>query len=88
MTRKDAWSEEELQVLYDFVNDADWFDQAKEWLPFRSENAIRTKMSNLRAEAGIVPKTGPRAMGSSKRFEADAKRANDKYLAALLEMVA
>jgi hypothetical protein len=52
--RHDAWTEFELQCLYDVVNDLHWYDEAAPKI-FRSENAIRIKMSAIRREFGIIP---------------------------------
>lgn len=88
MIRKDAWNERELQVIYDLVNELEWFDRARLLLPNRSENAIRTKMSHLRAEAGIVPGViGPRAMANSRAQRAAVSAASERLRQAL-EMVA
>ncbi len=57
--RNDAWTDVELQELYEVVNDPDWFTQVGH-LP-RTEAAIRAKMCALRREAGIIPKPGPLA---------------------------
>ena len=58
MTRRDAWTEIELQELYEVVNNADWFALAAPRI-HRSELAIRAKMCALRREAGIIAKPGP-----------------------------
>ena len=88
-TRHDGWSDFELQILYDLVNDAEWFDEAREYLPRRTDAAIRHRMSQLRNEAKIVPtRRGPTATFEYRRTCDSAKAGSDKYLAALLEMVA
>lgn len=89
MTRKDAWTERELQVIYDLVNTVEWFDTARELLPSRTENAIRTKMSNLRAETGIVAgMIGPRAMSTREAQRDAARRASERLRQAMLGMAA
>jgi hypothetical protein len=52
--RGEPWSDFEIQCLYDVINDADWFRHASQLITRRSAGAIRTKMSLLREEAGIV----------------------------------
>jgi hypothetical protein len=52
--RGPAWTDFELQCLYDVISDADWFGHASRLITRRSAGAIRTKMSFLRYEAGIV----------------------------------
>lgn len=52
-TRIDAWSDSELQKLYDYVNDPAYFEKVRGWLPNRSVAAIRQRMAKLRVEAGI-----------------------------------
>jgi hypothetical protein len=52
--RGEPWTAFELQCLYDVINDADWFSHASRLITGRSNGAIRTKMSLLRFEAGIV----------------------------------
>ncbi len=89
MTRKDAWEDWELQVLYDHCNDLDWYDFAREQLRNRSENAIRTKMSLLRSEAGIIPRQhGPKAKSRWAVTRDGAKDGSDALLNALMGMVA
>jgi hypothetical protein len=89
MIRRDEWSDCELQVLYDLVNDGDWMDRAEIQLPRRSQNAIRTRMALLRLESGIVPKhCGPKAKSAAATEYQRAKEGSDKLLSALLEMVA
>jgi len=84
MIRKDEWTSGELQVIYDLVNTIDWFAIARKLLPGRSDNAIRTKMSNLRAEAGIVPgMIGPRAMSSRDAIRAAAKAGSERLQEAI-----
>lgn len=89
MIRKDAWDSGELQILYDLVNELEWFPRARLALANRTENAIRTKMSNLRAEAGIVPGIiGPRAMFSAKAHRAAVSAASTRLREAMLGMAA
>lgn len=88
MARHDAWTDAELQVLYDLVNYTDWFEEAHEFLPRRTEAVIRHRMSQLRNEAKIVPtRRGPTATYEYRRTCDSAKAGSDKYTAALLEMV-
>ncbi len=84
-TRKDAWGEGELQVLYDLVNDLEWFDFAIEQLPGRSENAIRTKMSLLRREAGIIPYHRGAKAKSRLAVTADSAKAGSDRLRRAIE---
>ena len=84
MIRKDAWDSGELQILYDLVNELEWFEQAQRLLSNRTENAIRTKMSHLRAEAGIVPGViGPRAMSTYHAHRASVSAASMRLRDAL-----
>lgn len=81
--RADSWTEFELQCLYDVVNDVNWFKHASALID-RSDNAIRVKMSALRAEAGIVPKHGgARAKSRSAVTREDAARGSDALAGAI-----
>ena len=87
--RHDHWNERELGVIYDLVNDVDWFPVARALLPRRSDNAIRTKMSALRLETGIVPGCiGPRAMSSTKAHRHQTAQASERLRQAIREMEA
>lgn len=86
--RHDAWTDFELQVLYDHVNDLEWFESAAALLPRRTPNAIRTKMSLLRMEAGIIPRAGPRARSRAAVRREDAETGSARLLSATLAMVA
>lgn len=82
--RHDAWTDFELQCLYDAVNDIDWFDRVACNVR-RSEAAIRTKMSLLRMEAGIVPShVGPRASSRTAVNRAQATRGSDALARAII----
>lgn len=82
--RYDGWSDYELQCLYDAVNDIDWFPRVAPLLRQRSENAIRTKMSLLRREAGIAPRqSGPKARSTTAVTRDDAKTGSDRLLRAI-----
>jgi hypothetical protein len=88
MTRHDAWTDYELQLLYQTVNDLNWFDQVAPFID-RSEAAIRTKMSGLRREAGIFPmRAGPVAKPTAKVVRDTARRGSDRLRDAMLAMVA
>ena len=81
--RHDAWTDEELQLLYDVVNLIDWFDDIAAKID-RTESAIRTKMSALRREAEIMPKMrGPRAKADAAAARDDLAAQNERYLAAI-----
>ena len=87
--RADAWSEDELAVLYDFVNDEDWLDEACALLPRRNPGAIKVKMCKLRREAEIVPRhyTGnSRAMSARNANRAAAAEGSRKLALALLAL--
>jgi hypothetical protein len=85
--RNDAWTDMELQELYEVVNDSDWF--AKVALRIhRTEKAIRAKMCALRREAGIVAKPGPTARAVCMTERQRATDGCDRLKAALLDMVA
>jgi hypothetical protein len=82
--RADAWTDFELQCLYDVVNDVDWFSRVSKLID-RSDNAIRAKMSALRAETGIEPgRAGPRARSRSRTAHDDARKGSDALLAAMI----
>lgn len=87
MTRRDAWTDMELQELYEVVNDADWYGKVAPFLD-RSEAAIRAKMSALRREAGIVPRPGPRARSHSVTVRESAAAGSVKLRDAMLALVA
>lgn len=81
--RADAWTDFELQVLYDVVNDVNWFEKARALID-RSDNAVRVKMSALRAEAGIIPGIrGPRAMSRPRVVRDDAAAGSRALLLAI-----
>lgn len=85
MIRKDAWDDSELQIIYDLVNVLEWFPRARFLLPTRTENAIRTKMSNLRAESGIVPGIiGPRSMSTREAERVNARAGSERLRQAML----
>jgi hypothetical protein len=79
--RGEAWTDYELQALYDVVNDVDWFEKARNRISFRTDAAIRTRMCQLREEAGIVPHN-TRSRASSWRVTESqlAQRASDRLL--------
>ena len=85
--RSDAWTEYELQVLYELVNCGEWFAQAQVDLPGRSESAIRCKMNALRREAGIIPKPGPTAAARSLTVRQQAAAGSEKLREAILREV-
>jgi hypothetical protein len=86
--RHDAWSDYELSLLYGAVNDIDWFSQVAPFID-RSETAIRTRMSALRREAGIVPLMhGPRAQSTTAMTRNDAAAGSARLRRAIAEMVA
>ncbi len=83
--RHDAWTDFELQVLYDLVNEPVWLATAKGLIPHRSENALSQRMSRLRREAGIiVGGPGPRAMHES-RLARDAGQRSSQLLVSAIE---
>lgn len=86
--RHDAWSEYELQVIYELVNREEWFAKARDQLPGRSEAAIRAKMAALRREAGIIPKPGPSAKSGSFMIRQRAMDGSEKLRLAIRELVA
>lgn len=87
--RHDAWSDWELSVLYEFVNDEDWLDEACRLLLGRTRNAIQQKMSALRREAGIVPKhRGAKAMSERNANRVAVTKASEKLKRALEELAA
>lgn len=84
--RADAWTDLELQYLYDVVNDPAWFGKVAPYID-RSDNAIRARMSALRAEAGIIPGVrGPRARSRSSIRSDDAEQGSRALLTALVAM--
>jgi hypothetical protein len=85
--RADAWTDDELTLLYEFVNDEDWLDEACELLPNRTRNAIQQRMSGLRREAEIVPrKRGPRAWSEKMDRRKKAAEGSRKLALALLAL--
>lgn len=85
--RADAWTDLELQYLYDVVNDPAWFGKVAPYID-RSENAIRARMSALRAEAGIIPGVrGPRSSSRAKVDSDQAEQGSSALLTALVAMV-
>jgi hypothetical protein len=88
MTRADAWTDYELQLLYQTVNDLNWFAQVAPFID-RSEAAIRVKMTAIRREAGIVPmRSGPVARAAPMVVQDKARRGSDRLRDAMLAMVA
>lgn len=84
--RSDGWTDFELSLLYDVVNDEHWFQQVEPHIG-RSENAIRKRMSMLRAEAGIAPRhRGPRAAWEQVDHRRKARDASRKLTLALLAL--
>lgn len=84
--RGEPWTEMELQELYEAVNDVDWFDEVRPFLPNRTEGAIRGKMCLLRAEVGIIPhRAGPRPKWRLLAEREKAKFGSDRLLKAILE---
>lgn len=83
--RQDAWTELELQELYERVNEAGWFDKVA---PFvcRSEAAIRAKMCALRREAGIIPKPGPTSKPTNYTERQRATAGCEQLRVAILEL--
>lgn len=51
--RKDAWTDAELQIIYDHVNEKDAARRLMRLLPGRSGSAIAVKLTKLREEAKI-----------------------------------
>jgi hypothetical protein len=89
MSRCDEWESHELQVLYDLVNTVDWLKTAERLLTRRTSNAIQTRMSNLRAEAGIVPGIiGPRAIANSHARRDAASAASERLRQAIVALEA
>lgn len=87
--RHDAWTSGELQVIYDLVNELDWFGRARLLLPRRTDNAIRTKMSLLRMETGIIPGLiGQRAKSTASVEIERATIGSAKLLRAIRELEA
>lgn len=85
--RADSWTDEELTLLYEFVNDEDWLDEACELLPNRTRNAIQQRMGALRREAEIVPrKRGPRAWSEKMDRRKKAAEGSRKLALALLAL--
>jgi hypothetical protein len=80
------WSDMELQELYEVVNDLDWFETVRPFLPARSDAAIRTRMCQLRIEAGIVPqRNGPRSFSRAIGERDKARYASERLRSAILE---
>lgn len=85
--RGEFWTDLELQELYEVVNDVDWFEQVRPFLPNRSDAAIRRRMCQLREEAGIVPqRSGPRARSQRHTVAQQAKAGSDELRRKILEM--
>lgn len=85
----EPWSDMELQELYEVVNDADWFQHVRPFLPNRSDAAIRRRMCQLREEAGIVPhRPAPRARAARLSCEQQMKAGSDELRRRILEAVA
>lgn len=63
--REDAWTDYELQLLYDYVNDELYLKKVADLLPNRTLGTIKNRMARLRAEAGI------RIKASSYGLESD-----------------
>jgi hypothetical protein len=85
----EPWTDMELQELYEAVNDLDWFETVRPFLPNRSDAAIRRRMCQLREEAGIVPlKSGPRARSHRKTTEQKAQQGSDALRRRIMEMAA
>lgn len=80
MTRHhEPWTDLELQELYEVVNDLDWFETCRPFLPARSDAAIRRRMCQLREEAGIIPhRPGPRAKALRQTTREKAKSGSDE----------
>ena len=84
--RRDEWTEYELQLLYEVVNDIEWFPKVAGVID-RSPAAIRTKMSNLRCEAGIIPKQiGPRSKSRSAAQRDDVAVASARLRDAMVRL--
>lgn len=82
----EPWSDMELQELYEVVNDLDWFETCRPFLPHRSDGAIRTKMCQLRDEAGIVPhRIGPKSVSQAATEREKAKQGCNRLRDAILE---
>lgn len=87
--RGEPWGDMELQELYEVVNDLDWFEAVRPFLPNRTDAAIRRRMSQLRIEAGIVPqRKGPRAKSAPVTEREKARYASDRLRRAIMEMAA
>jgi len=84
--RGEPWSDMELQELYEVVNDLDWFETVRPFLPDRTDAAIRRRMCQLRIEAGIVPqRNGPRSFSRAISERQKAHYASDRLRRAILE---
>lgn len=89
MSAREPWSDMELQELYEVVNDLDWFEHVRPFLPDRSDGAIRVRMCLLREEARIVPnRIGPRSISQAATDREKARRASDLLRHAIEEMAA
>lgn len=86
MSRNEPWTDMELQELYEVVNDLDWFETVRPFLPNRSDGAIRRRMCQLRIEAGIVPmRNGPRSFSRAMTEREKARYASERLRRAILE---
>lgn len=84
--KRNEWTEIELMELYQVVNDIDWFETCRPFLPNRTDAAIRTKMCMLRLEAGIFPyRMGPKSMPVAATEREKARRGCERLRAAILE---
>jgi hypothetical protein len=83
---REPWADLELQELYEVINDTDWFDTCRPFLPHRSDAAIHTKMCQLRREAGIVPnRIGPKSISQAATEREKARQGCNRLRDAILE---
>lgn len=80
----EPWTEAELQIIYDHVNDPDYLFWVRRLLPDRTTAAIQNRMSRLRREAGIGNiHSGPRACDESRLFTQMADEGSKRLAAAI-----
>jgi len=79
------WSPEDVTVLEQHVADDDWLETLAEFFPDRTVNAIKVRMSKVRADLGIQGKRGARAEDQD-RSNAKAVVASQRLLEATLRI--
>lgn len=82
--RKDAWTDEELQLLYDHIHVENAVIVLMEALPKRSKAAIEQRLSRIRIEAGIrIGGDGPRSISDRRAFNEAAKHSSEALAQAI-----